>query len=136
MNPRMTIGRAAAASGTHVTTIRYYERAGLLPQPARPGGSHRVYANEQVDRLLFIRRARDLGFSIAQIRTLLELAGQPRTSCREVQQLGAAHLQEIRQKIRDLMQLESMLTATIAQCSGQPSAPCAMLDWLKAATLE
>jgi DNA-binding transcriptional MerR regulator len=128
---RITIGALASAAGTRITTIRYYERAGLLPAPDRTGCAHRVYTSEQVTRLLFIRRARELGFSIAEIRMLLHFADAERTPCREVQQFAAAHLDRIQRKITVLVQLRNTLARTVAQCSGQPDAPCAVLDWLK-----
>jgi MerR family transcriptional regulator, mercuric resistance operon regulatory protein len=129
---RITIGSLAAAGGTQVTTIRYYERAGLMPVPERTAGAHRVYTDEQLKRLLFIRRAREMGFSITEIKTLLALADPARTSCRDVQQIAAAHLNKIHERIMALVQLETMLTDTVARCSGKPTAPCPVLDLLAA----
>jgi len=128
---RLTIGGLAKAGETRVTTIRYYERAGLMPVPERSVGTHRVYATEHVTRLWFIRRARELGFNIAEIKMLLGLADSERTPCGEVQRLAIAHLQKIHARIATLVQLEKMLAHTLAKCSGQSSAPCPVLDWLK-----
>ena len=128
---RLTIGALAKAGESQVTTIRYYERAGLMPVPQRSGGTHRVYADEHVRRLRFIRRARQLGFTIAEIKMLLQLADSERTSCGEVQRLATAHLQKIHAKIATLVQLEKILAHTLAGCSARPNASCPVLDWLQ-----
>jgi MerR family mercuric resistance operon transcriptional regulator len=127
---RMTIGTLAAASGIRVTTIRYYERAGLMPLPERTAGRHRNYTRDHLRRLLFICRARELEFGIEEIRTLLVLAEPTRTSCGEVRHLAAAHLKKLRQKITDLVKVEAMLAGAIEQCSGKPKSPCPVLELL------
>jgi len=127
----MTIGSLAEAGRTSVTTIRFYERAGLMPFPERTAGGHRNYTNDHLRRLLFIRRARELEFSIEEIGTLLLLAEPARTSCREIQHLAIAHLTKLRQKITELTRLERMLAAAVDQCSGKPIPPCAVLELLE-----
>jgi MerR family mercuric resistance operon transcriptional regulator len=129
----MTIGTLAVASGIKVTTIRYYERIGLMPAPARTAGRHRNYTNDHRRRLLFICRARELEFSVEQIRMLLVLAEPARMSCRDVQNLAAAHLKKLRHKITTLVKLEAMLAGAVAQCSGKPTPPCPVLELLEAA---
>jgi MerR family mercuric resistance operon transcriptional regulator len=129
---RMTIGSLAVAAGTRITTIRYYERAGLLPVPTRTPGSHRSYAEEELRRVLFIRRARELGFSVADTKMLLVLAEPSRVCCRDVQQIATAHLQRLRRKIAVLRRLEGVLAQTLAHCSGRDNAPCPVLDLLTA----
>src|SRR5215212_368181 len=92
----LSIGRLAALTGVHLETVRYYERIGLMPEPARTDGGHRVYSDEHRQRLAFVQRARRLGFSIEDIRTLLALSEPTRRSCREVEVVAAAHLANIR----------------------------------------
>jgi len=129
---RTTIGMLAAATGIKITTIRYYERAGLMPPPARTAGRHRNYTDDHQRRLLFICRARQLEFNIEEIRALLALAEPARMSCREVHHVAAAHLKVLRQKITRLVKLEAMLAGAIARCSGKSKSPCPVLELLAA----
>ncbi len=92
----LTIGRLAAAAGVNLETVRYYERINLMPPPARTGSGHRAYEEGHVRRLAFIRRARELGFSIEQIRALLALADPTRGTCAEVKEVARIHLDEVR----------------------------------------
>jgi MerR family transcriptional regulator, mercuric resistance operon regulatory protein len=126
----LTIGRFAAAAGVNFETVRYYERIGLMPPPARTASGHRAYEAAHVRRLAFIRRARELGFSIEDIRALLALADPSRVSCSEVREIARTHLVEVRAKLADLARLEGILAATIAQCSGDPAPSCPVLDML------
>lgn len=126
----LTIGRLAAATGVNLETVRYYERIELMPPPARTASGHRAYEQEHVRRLAFIRRARELGFSIEQIRALLALAEPSRVSCAEVREIARTHLDEVRAKLADLARLEGILAATIVQCSGDPAPSCPVLDML------
>ncbi len=128
----LTIGRLAAAAGVNLETVRYYERIGLMPKPPRSQGGHRHYAAEHARRLRFIRRARELGFGIQDIRALLGLAEPARRSCGDVRDIASAHLQNIRCKIADLAQLEGILKRTVAQCSGRRTPICPVLDMLGA----
>ena len=91
---KLTIGKLANSAGTNLETVRYYERIGLMPEPGRTEGGHRNYAAAHVRRLTFIRRARELGFAIEDIRALLELAEPGRVSCGEVQKIAAHHLHD------------------------------------------
>ena len=95
----LSIGRLAALTGVHLETIRYYERIGLMPEPARTDGSHRVYFDAHRQRLAFVQRARKLGFSIEDIRALLALSEPDRRCCGDVERIAAAHLQNVRAKI-------------------------------------
>ena len=130
---RMTIGALAAASGIKITTVRYYERAGLMPAPMRTAGRHRNYTSAQLRRLLFICRARELEFSIEEISLLLILAepARAKTSCREVQHVAAAHLKKLRQKITGLMKVEAMLADAVERCSGKRIPSCPVLELLE-----
>jgi MerR family transcriptional regulator, mercuric resistance operon regulatory protein len=127
----MTIGTLAVAGDTRVTTIRFYERAGLMLAAARTSGRHRSYTNDHVRRLIFIRRARELEFSIEEIRTLLALMESMPTSCREAQHLATAHLEKIRGTIARLRKIESLLAGAVIQCSGKPLSSCPVLRLLK-----
>jgi MerR family mercuric resistance operon transcriptional regulator len=128
----MTIGRLAEAAGVNLETVRYYERIKLMPSPARSASGHRVYEEGHVRRLAFIRRGRELGFSIEQIRALLALAEPSRASCTQVNEIARTHLDEVRAKVADLLRLEGILAATIAQCSGDAAPSCPVLDMLAA----
>ena len=105
----MTIGRLAAAAGVNLETVRYYERIELMPPPARTASGHRAYEQAHIRRLAFIRRARELGFSIEQIRALLALAEPSRASCADVREIARTHLDEVRAKLADLARLEGIL---------------------------
>lgn len=126
----LTIGKLAVATGVHLETIRYYERIGLMPRPQRTGGGYRSYDVEHVRRLSFIRRARDLGFGIREIETLLALAEPSRVSCADVQALTVAHLAEVRAKIADLRRLEAILARAVEQCSGTSAPACPVVGML------
>lgn len=128
----LTIGKLAAFSGVNLETIRYYERIGLMPAPDRTDGGHRVYEDVHRRRLSFVRRARELGFTIEEIRALLDLAQPQRRSCEEVRKIAAAHLEDVRAKIADLTRLERMLAETVGRCTGRGAAPaCPVLDVLE-----
>ena len=126
----MTIGRLADAAGVNLETVRYYERIGLIPPPPRTQGKHRAYAAEHVRRLTFIRRARELGFRIDDIRTLLVLVKPDHLSCGEVKEIASVHLSDVRTKLVDLVRLEAILSASVEQCTGEQLAPCPVLDFL------
>jgi MerR family transcriptional regulator, mercuric resistance operon regulatory protein len=127
---RITIGKLAAATGLKVTTIRYYERAGLMPPPVRTAGRQRSYAMEDQRRLLLICKARELKFGIEEIRILLDLAQPTRTSCRDIQHLAITHLKKLREEITGLMKLEVMLAGATARCSDGAAQPCPILELL------
>jgi MerR family mercuric resistance operon transcriptional regulator len=132
----LTIGRLARTAGVHLETVRYYERIGLMPAPDRTEGGHRSYAVAHVRRLRFIRRARDLGFTLDDVRALLELAEPGHGSCREVQKIASLHLQGVRAKLADLARMEKLLATTVAQCSGEQSPACPVLEMLDTAETE
>lgn len=126
----LTIGKIARATGVHLETVRYYERIGLMPEPVRTAGGYRSYGSEHVRRLSFIRRARELGFGIKDIKALLALVQPSDASCATVKTLTSAHLDDVRAKISDLRRLESILARTVDQCSGGVSPTCPVLDML------
>lgn len=127
----MTIGSLAASCRVKISTVRFYERAGLMPAPTRTAGRQRTYTKSQQLRLLFICRARELKFSIEEIRLLLALAEPPKKSCGEVRILAVAHLKKLRQKITDLTNVESVLSDAVRHCSARSSASCPILDLLE-----
>ena len=102
----------------------------MLPPPPRAEGGRRVYGSSQMRTLTFIRRARELGFTLDEIRNLLGLSEPGRASCAEVQTLTAAHLGEVRAKIDDLRKLEALLTNALEQCLVEPAPACPVLDML------
>ena len=110
------IGEAARKSGVTIETIRYYERTGLIPAPARSAAGRRLYDGAGIARLRFVKRCRDLGFSIPEIRTLLALSNEPGAACGDVKAIGEHHLRDVRDKIADLTRLEAALTDLIAEC--------------------
>jgi len=126
----MGIGVLAEHTGCKVETIRYYERIGLLPDPPRSEGGHRIYSLEQLKRLTFIRRGRELGFTLDEIRTLLGLVDSGNYTCGEVKALTLEHLREIHKKITDLKRLEKSLAAIAAQCEGGARPECPIIDTL------
>lgn len=128
-NDRMSIGHLSRRSGVNVETIRYYERIGLLPPAPRTAGGHRLYAGSHWRRLAFVRRARELGFSLGEVRTLLSLVDGGYT-CGEVQVLALHHLERVREKIRDLQRLERTLRDTAEQCEGGAAPACPVIDVL------
>src|SRR5262249_37275389 len=125
-----TIGRLSELTGVNIETIRYYERTKVLPVPARTASGRRVYQSGDARTLAFLRRARELGFSLDEIRTLLQLGGPEKASCREVRGIAAHHLDDIRAKISDLRKLERLLAKTVAQCTGTTAPVCPVLDIL------
>lgn len=130
---RLRIGDLAAATATSVETVRYYERIGLLPAPARSRGNYRVYDPGQVQRLRFVRRARDLGFSIEQVRELLDLADDRGRACAAVDAIARANLTAIERKIDDLVALRRELDSLIGQCRQGTIAQCRIIEALSPA---
>lgn len=126
----MKIGEVAAASGCHLETIRYYERIGLLPHPARTQSGYRSYRSQDVERMRFITRGRELGFSLDEIRSLLRLADDPALSCEQVDALARHHLAEIQARQKELRRMARELERTIAGCAGGRREVCAILGAL------
>jgi MerR family mercuric resistance operon transcriptional regulator len=126
----LTIGELSKLTGVNIVTIRYYERIKMLPLPPRTAGGRRIYDALNVRILAFIRRSRELGFSLGEIRALIRLGGPERASCRQVREIAAHHLNDIRTKIADLRKLERLLAKTIAQCTGTTAPVCPVLDIL------
>lgn len=124
------IGVLSSETGVNIETIRYYERIGLIPAPPRTEGRQRIYDTHHLRRLTFIRRGRELGFSLDQIRSFLGLAGTHKLTCAEVEAIAQAHLETVRAKLIDLARLEHILADTVSRCSGTTSPSCPVLDML------
>ena len=126
--PKLTIGRVAAAAGVNVETIRYYQRIGLLEFPEKPFGGMRSYKEKDLQRLRFIRHAQQLGFSLEDIRELLELSS---SDCKRVEKLAVAKLSLVKAKLRQLRRIESALAKTVEQCARRKgNQPCPIIETL------
>ncbi len=123
-------GELAKRSGCNIETIRYYEKIGLLPPPARNEGGHRLYSEKDQVRLRFLMRCRELGFSIDELRSLLSLVDSGAYSCGEIHALTMDHLTSIRQKITDLKKLERTLKTISADCEDGTTPECPIIDTL------
>src|SRR5215813_9614254 len=130
MRGEIAIGELSRRTECNIETIRYYERIGLLPPPRRPGGRFRRYDADDVARLRFIRRARQLGFTIDDVRAFMRLAGSKGEQARtEARTLAAAHIEEIRAKVADLQAIDQVLSEAICECeAGQR--PCPLIEVL------
>src|SRR5882757_5776951 len=126
----LSIGALSKRSGVNIETIRYYERVKLLSPPPRTASGRRVYDSADLRILVFIRRSRELGFSLVEIRELLRLGGPEKASCREVREIATHHLEGIRSKLHDLKKLERLLATTVSRCSGTMAPDCPVLDIL------
>ena len=126
----LTIGELARRSGYAVQTLRYYEQIGLMPKPPRTSGGQRRYGQELQRRLLFIRHARDLGFVIEDIRSLLDLASRPDQPCASVDAIAKAHLVSIDEKIARLTALRAEVARMLKECATERIAECKVIDVL------
>jgi len=124
------IGVLARETGVNIETIRYYERVGVMPRPARTAGGYRLYRGDHVKRLGFVRRGRELGFSLDELRELLRLVDRHAYSCREVLALTLSHVADIRRKITDLRRLANVMMGIASRCSGERIPECPIIDSL------
>jgi len=123
-------GSLAAKTGVNIETIRYYEKIGLMPNPARSAGGHRIYDQFHVKRLSFIRRLRELGFTLQAIRELLELVDGGNYTCAEVRERTVARLADVGNKIRDLKKMQHTLKIMVSNCDGGLVPDCPIVDAL------
>ena len=123
-------GQLALRTGCNLETVRYYEKIGILAEPPRSASGYRAYDETHVARLRFILRARELGFSIDEIRGLLLLVDTEQQTCAEVKQRTELHLTDVRSKIADLRRIERVLSRTAAECSGENVPECPILEAL------
>lgn len=126
----MKIGELSALTECKIETIRYYERINLLPDPARTESGYREYAKHHLKRLIFIRRSRELGFTIDEIRALLDLVDDGTYTCSDIKTITMEHIGSIRQKIADLRRLEKTLSRIASQCTGDAAPECPIIDAL------
>ena len=118
------ISIASKRSGVGIEAIRYYEREGVVPSPARASNGRRVYEDVDIARLRFVRRCRELGFSIKHIKVLLSLSYSMAPNCDDANEIGTFHLKEVRAKIADLQMLETAMIELLANCAdGQARCP-------------
>ncbi len=126
----MTRGELGSATGCNIETIRYYERIGLLPEPPRSPGGHRLYGEDHLRRLTFIRRSRELGFILEEVRGLLRLVDGGSYTCAEVKTLTLDHVAEVRRKLADLRRMKRVLEEMAAECEGGEVPECPIIDAL------
>lgn len=126
----LTRGAIAKRTGVNIETVRYYERIGLLPAPPRSAAGHRMYDGDMLRRLHFIRRCRELGFTLDEVRGLLRLVDGGGYTCGEVKALTTAHLGEVRRKLADLERLEKVLREMVAGCAGGEVPQCPVIEAL------
>ena len=128
----LKIGELAELTGTSAPTIRYYEQIGLLERAPRQAGGQRVYSRRDVERLTFIRRCREFDFSIQEVRALVAIVHDPRSSCMDARDMAAEHLTAVRAKMRELKALERSLVAFVkscdTSCAGGPGPNCVILE--------
>lgn len=129
-NKQLSRGALASFSGVNGETVRYYERIGLMPDPGRSSGGHRVYEQEHVKRLSFIRRTRELGFTLKEVRDLLALVDGGDYTCAEVRDRTLAHLDDVAAKIRDLQKMQRTLKSISSKCDGGLVPDCPFVDAL------
>ena len=128
--PAFTRGSLSKRTGCNIETIRYYEKIGMMPNPPRSDAGHRIYDEGHAARLRFILRARELGFSLNDVRGLLVLVDGGTQTCAEVRVRTERHLADVRAKISDLMHIERVLAETASRCSGDEVPECPILDVL------
>lgn len=126
----LTIGDLSRRTSVKVPTIRYYEQIGLLPEPPRSDGGQRRYGQGQVDRLNFIRHARELGFEIDDIRELLAMTEQPQASCHQADSIALAHLAEVDRRIASLEALRGELSRMVEECGHGRVCDCRIIEAL------
>jgi MerR family mercuric resistance operon transcriptional regulator len=129
-NGQLSIGVLSKRSGVNIETIRYYERIGVMPAPARTASGYRIYGSDHLKRLGFVRRGRQLGFSLDELRGLLHLVDGHAYTCAEIHALTLRHLAEVRRKISDLRRLQKVLGDMASQCSDDMVPECPVIDAL------
>lgn len=129
---RFTIGELSRLTQVSSETIRYYEKIGIMPNPPRNSSGYRIYATPHLERLSFVRRSRELGFSQPEVRKLLTLVDEHKYTCAEVREMTARHLSTVRNKIKDLRKLEKALANMVSECDGGDIPECPIVDILAA----
>lgn len=129
---KYSVGQLAKETGCKVETVHYYEKIGIMPEPPRTEGGHRVYTLPHVKRLNFIRRSRELGFRIEQIKDLLKFIDEPNHYCGEVRAMAMLQARVVQEKIDNLQRLQSALNEMVTQCKGSDNSidDCPIVDAL------
>jgi len=127
-----TIGRLSRLTEVNIETIRYYEKIGIMPSPPRNSSGYRVYSAPHLERLSFVRRSRELGFSQPEVRKLLTLVDEHKYTCAEVKEMTSRQLANVRIKIEDLRKLEQALANMVSECDGGDIPECPIVDILSA----
>ena len=127
---KITIGRLSKAANVKVTTIRYYESIELMGKAERSESGQRLYDDSSIQRLTFIRHARDLGFAVDDIRELIELQSQSESNCKAVDEIARSHLSSVRQRIQQLASLETELERMVSNCKGNDIGTCQIMKSL------
>jgi MerR family mercuric resistance operon transcriptional regulator len=130
MEKALRIGEVAGRAGVNVQTLRFYERRGLLPEPPRRASGYREYAPESVRRVRFIKRAQELGFTLAEVEELLRLREDPRIPCREVRATAETKIADIEEKMRRLPAMRAALAALVESCAANREHHCPLLEAL------
>lgn len=132
----LTIGKVAHSAGLAIDTVRYYEREGLLEKPARSASGYRHYRPDAIARLRFIRQAKELGFSLREIKELLTLRVEAGRSCADVRARAEAKIADVEQRVATLMRMKRALAKLASSCSGRgPTSECPILDALESGKL-
>lgn len=126
----VSIGEASGRTGVKVPTIRYYEQVGLLPAASRTAGNHRHYSADELDRLAFIRHARELGFSLSSIRELLDVRDRPDQPCSDAHRIVRLRLKEVSRRIESLLELKRILEAIVGSCAHERVGKCGIIEAL------
>jgi MerR family mercuric resistance operon transcriptional regulator len=124
------IGEMSKLTGVNIETVRYYERISIMPKPDRTNGGNRQYNRDQLKRLSFIKRCRDLGFSLDEIRALLEMVDRHDFTCGEVHGMTISHLTNVEKKLADLKRLKQSLKKMASECSKGDVPECPIIDTL------
>ncbi len=132
----MGIGEMSRQTGVGIETIRYFEKIGMMPAPGRSEGGNRQYTNDHLQLLFFINRSRQIGFSQSEIKALLSMVDAKNITCAEVHSITTEHIADIRKKIRDLQNLETVLTQMAKECSRGDIPDCPIIETLFAGKVE
>ncbi len=124
------IGEVAKLVGLGSETVRYYEKEGIVPKAERAQNGYRLYDETHVRRLRFVKRSRELGFSLDKVRSLLEIADSTNMTCKSVKKVAEGHLAEVQKNIRDLQKMEKALSGMVQPCAGDGTKDCPILDIL------
>jgi len=133
---KMLIGELSRLTNVNIETIRYYERNAILPAPPRTEGGHRIYDENHLKRLSFVRRCRELGFALDSVKEMLRMVDGGDVTCEQVRVIAQGHLEDVRSKIADLKRMEKTLNSTVSTCAGGEDPDCPIIDSLFTGKLE